>query len=133
MSTAETAFEPVGPVADPDARAPWVRALWASRDWADLDEALAAVAAACRAGDLDSDRAEELALWAAAASRNLPESTSPVAGSRIWADELLSRPGEGVRHCPSCRALLPVTGSDRPACRRCHPSPEHARECRVAA
>ena len=133
MSTATAALEVAGTVVDENVSDSLEYAIWAGRDWADLDRALAAVAAACHAGDVAADRAEKLALWAAAVSRQLPECTCSDDDPRICMEDLLPGPGDEDRHCPCCLAPVPANRAERPVCERCHPSPDVREECRVAA
>ena len=133
MNTTEIPFEVAPPVGGRDQEGSLERSIWASTDWADLDRALTAVAAASRAGNLASERAEQLALWAAAVARNLPETSASNEAARIWADELLPVTEPAITESPDGRALLPAARGEGPARRGCHRALDQSEERRVAA
>ena len=106
------------------------RSIRTGQDWDDLARALAHADAAYQEGDIARDTVEDLARWAAALSRQIPQGLASSAGGDIPAEVLLAGPDEP---CPCCGRTEWWNRAGQTLCCTCHPLPVHEDEDRVAA
>ncbi|MBN99034.1 MAG: hypothetical protein CME16_07265 [Gemmatimonadetes bacterium] len=106
------------------------RDICAGQDWDDLSAVLGGVEVAYREGRISRSKAEDLATWAKARGKALPEQDVAKAVRVIPGEDLSSPVGE---NCPCCGEDAWWGKAGRAVCAICHPHPGIPGEGRVAA
>ena len=105
------------------------QAIQQAQDWQDLSAILEQVQAALKAGHIEQQQAEELAVQVAELSRQFPE-RGPAAGEpepMIWAVDLLAKkPAAETCYCCGQTAWW-TKASGQKVCGVCHPDPRKDR------